>query len=137
MLLASVDVTPSVSTVTTSFASGWLSEWAEPGKGKNVRLNFEISKADATSIEIRLEFDDDRDSGGYEVWSYSPDAVANTDSLPLYAKRWVITASELPTDGRVTFRYHGRLARRLRLKAKKSGGSGTVTMSASVVVDRS
>jgi len=120
-----LDVSPSTTTVTTAYASGWVTSWIDPGLAWFARMLLFVTKADATTIELLLEVEDVDGTDGYETWRISSGA-ASKDEVTL-------TAADLGTTHRIALQVDVSDVRRLRLRAKKTGGSGTVTLTAGVV----
>lgn len=113
-----------VLTATTAF-DGWVSPWIDCSQATAIRLYLAILKNDATYVILRPEFDDEIASDGYRNFRPAP-----ADSNPYPDDIFFTMAGFAATLDKVTYLVPTRGAGKVRFKAAKFGGSGTVTLDA-------
>lgn len=123
--------TPSAKTIKAEAAltgaySGWASEFVGVGQAEFGRLLLDVTKDDATTIELRFLVEEETGDTGYKSFKVS-EGVAALDEIQL-------TAADLDTEDHVSIDLDIRGIKRLKVEAKKTGGSGTVNLAAKLVM---
>jgi hypothetical protein len=124
---AAVDASPDSTTLTTAYASGWVSDWISGPAARTARLLMTFGTADATTFEVKLEVEDGSGTDGFTTLRASG-GVAVIDEIQL-----------APAASSSTERYAIQVqipeVRRFRLRAKKTGGSSTATLTLEYLLD--
>lgn len=114
-----------VLSATTAF-DGWVSPWIDCSQATAIRLYLAILKADATYVILRPEFEDEAGTDTYRSFRPAP-----ADGNPFPDDIFFTMAGFGATLDKVTYLVPTRGASKVRFKAAKFGGSGTVTLDAS------
>ena len=123
------DVSPTVTTVATTYSTGtddWVTSWIPCYGLKALALLLDITKDDATTLELKAEAEDKDGTDGYTEFQIGATGAAALDEVN-------ITAADLAATDRVKIEWDVDLATRVRFRFKKTGGSGTVTVALSWV----
>lgn len=112
--------------LTAAYASGWASSLINVGAAQFGRLLLDITKGDATSIELRFVVEDQAGTTGYKSFKVS-EGAASLDEV-------TITASDLGTTDTIAIDLDLRGVRKFAVQAKKTGGTGTVNLAAKLVL---
>lgn len=118
-------ISPGTTTLTTAYASGWVSAWAEAGNALYARLLLTYTTGDSTSLQVKLEVEEDGGTTGYTTLRVS-EGTASTDEVS-------VTASGASATDTVSLQIMIPECRRFRVRAKKTGGAGTATLAAKVL----
>lgn len=121
-----VDASPDTKTLTTSYANGWVSDWISAPLAQYARLLLTLVNDDATSIELKLEVEDSSGTDGFTTLRVTA-GVAEVDEIS-----WEPTADETE---RVAIQVFVPECRRFRVRAKKTGGTGDVTLTLKYLLD--
>lgn len=112
--------------LTDAYASGWASGLVNVGDAEFARLRLTIVKDDATSIELRFKVEDQAGTQGFKSFKVA-EGVASLDESQ-------IVAADLEATDYVAIDLDLRGVRKLAVEAKKTGGSGTVTLAADILL---
>lgn len=116
--------------LTDTYTDGWVSEWSDlqipGGHATHARLLLDVVKDGATTIELKAEVEDFDGSAGYEVFK-----IANGDAA---VDEIALTCSELGAAHGVAFALLVADARRIRFRAKRTGGDSGTTLAASLLL---
>lgn len=117
-----------VAALTTAY-SGWSSDWVELGAAGFGRLLFTIVKDDATSIEVRFLIDDSSIATGYRTYVFNGGSLAPEEAT--------IDTTDLAATDNIAVDLDIRSNRKLKVELKKTGGAGTTTVAATLLLHNS
>lgn len=112
--------------LTDVYASGWVSEWLDVGLASHARLLLTLVKGTATTVELKLEAEQENGTNGYEEFKVA-DGAASLDEI-------AITCADLGTTHRIALPIEVVDVRRIRLRAKRTDGTSSTTLAAAVLV---
>lgn len=114
----------------TAAYSGWVSDWIDISKERQVGLYFEYVKGDETSVELIYEYDAIGEEDGFERWrSTHPTFTNESTIIPLRPHAYQVTAADAAaTQGILRGHAAPPNAGQMRVKAKKTGGSSPGTL---------
>ena len=107
-------------TIVTTTITDWVSDWLDVSDAEEVSFQFTIVKSDATSFTFTVEEAPAEGSTGFRTQRVSSGS-ASDDTL-------VVTAANLAATDYVAIPWQAKRAARVRVKAIKTGGSGSPTV---------
>lgn len=107
-------------TIVTTTITDWVSDWLDVSDAEEAIFMFTIVKGDATSFTFTLEEEDATGTTGFRTQRVSSGSAAD-DTL-------TVTASSLAATDYVAVPVQVRGVARVRVKAIKTGGSGSPTI---------
>jgi len=120
-------VSPASTTLTSAYSAGWVTSWVTAAQAQYARLFLILGTGDATTIQLRVEVEDGTDTDGHTAMRVS-DGAAEIDEVQ-------ITPAAASATERYALQVFVPECRRFRVRAKKTGGAGTVTLALEYLLD--
>ena len=113
-------------TLTTSY-DGFVSDWFDCRAAEETSFRLDIVKGDATSIQLTFDYADVAQDQAHKGWDVNGTPSRDEKSF---------AASGFEATDAIEFPVQTRSVRMIRARAKKTGGTGTVTLAVSAVRGR-
>jgi hypothetical protein len=113
--------------LTDAYASGWESSWHDVGNATEATFLLTLVKDGATTVELVVDVEQLAGTTGYTRLRVGSDGAAAVDQAQL-------TCSALGATETLSLPIDVRDVRRVRLRAKRTGGDSGTTLAASVLV---
>ena len=120
-------VSPVSTTLTSAYSAGWVTSWVTAAQAQYARLFLILGTGDATTIQLKVEVEDGTGTDGHTAMRVS-DGAAEIDEVQ-------ITPAAASATERYALQVFVPECRRFRVRAKKTGGVGTVTLALEYLLD--